>query len=65
MITRNEVSEARTYAKLENPTEWQKRRIISLYLSLTLSASIKLSPDFNKDFFDQIYKDALNHFKNN
>lgn len=61
MITHIELSTARMYAKMENPTPFQKREIVKFFYKLG-TGYIR---NFNEDQigFDKVYQIALTHFK--
>lgn len=63
MITKIELSEARTYSKLENPTIHQQRIVVKLYMKLISKQLVY--PDSDHPKFNQYFKESKNFFLNN
>lgn len=49
MITRSELLEAKTYAGLPTNTDYQKRRLISLYIKSEIGVETRVYPDYTTD----------------
>ena len=59
-ITKSEIAECKTIAKLEEPTLWQKRRFVKCMFKL---CDIKNEVPYEDDRFDELY-DKLKHYYN-
>jgi hypothetical protein len=65
LITRNELSEAKTICNVRDPSTWQKRRLITLAIKEATFKVIDVQPgEGEEDLFNDFFNQAKNHFKN-
>lgn len=65
-LTKNELTEARSLAKLKSPTIWQKRRIVELYIRLNYTDEFKSHPEDLEDHrFNDLVSLCVGYFKYN
>lgn len=65
-LTTIELTEARSLAKLKSRTDWQKRRIVELYVRFHFSNEFKSHPqDLDDHRFNDLVNLSVGYFKDN
>lgn len=65
-LTKNELTEARSLAKRDSLTDWQKRRIVELYVRLHFEDKFKSHPqDLDDHRFNDLVSLCVGYFKYN
>ena len=62
MITKNELREAVLYSTIKEPTKWQKRFVVQMFVKSATFTKPKI--DFDKNTLEIAFKIAQDHFKN-